>query len=142
VVGSDIPTGAVRAVGDCCLKKRCQAGNSTLFGVVGRATVSIVIYKTGAGGASAARVNPNGLAVTTLPTLWWQFVVAALLLGITVLGIMFVFFLFDALRRMTDLTPETSPRHVLFAVLLTLGALLGGVLIGLLLPVNWLERLL
>jgi hypothetical protein len=80
--------------------------------------------------------------VTTLPTLWWQFVIAALLLGITVLGIMFVFFLFDALRRMTDLTLETSPRYVLFAVLLTLGALLGGALIGLLLPVNWLERLL
>jgi hypothetical protein len=80
--------------------------------------------------------------VITLPTLWWQFVIAASLLGITVLGIMFVFFLFDALRGMTGPTPETNPRHVLVAVLLTVGALLGGVLIGLLLPVNWLQRLL
>jgi hypothetical protein len=80
------------------------------------------------GGASAARVNPNEVAVTTLPTLWWQFVIAALLLGITVLCIMFVFLLFDALRRMTDPTSETSAPHVLFAVLLTFGALLGGVL--------------
>jgi hypothetical protein len=94
------------------------------------------------GGASAARVNPNEVAVTTLPTLWWQFVIAALLLGITVLCIMFVFLLFDALRRMTDPTSETSAPHVLFAVLLTFGALLGGVLIGLLVPVSWLERLL
>ena len=78
----------------------------------------------------------------TLPTLWWQFVIAASLLEITVLGIMFVFFLFDALRRMTGPTPETNPQHVLFAVLLTVGALLGGVLIGLLVPVGWLERLL
>jgi hypothetical protein len=92
--------------------------------------------------AMQSSVNPNEVAVTTLPTLWWRFVIAALLLGITVLGIMFVFFLFDALRRTTDPTPETSPRHVLVAVLLTLGALLGGVLIGLLVPVSWLERLL
>jgi hypothetical protein len=42
----------------------------------------------------------------------------------------------------TDPTSETSAPHVLFAVLLTVGALLGGVLIGLLVPVSWLERLL